>query len=278
MTKTRGTKEWSDSNVNCYYGCSNNCRYCYARYMAFRFKRIDYDDWKTMIPNKKAINKGYRKRKGRIMFPTSHDITTDTFNICWKVLEKLLKANNEVLITTKPDLECMKKLLPLLKPYKSLVQFRFTITSISNNILAFFEPNAPSFEERFESLQLAFNKGFKTSVSIEPYLDIYPNELIRRIAPYCTESIWIGLMSNLHKVTARGLWEIQQIPHDPTEFNEDVDYIRRYIRYINEHYRDYEIEQVMKDMKKFPEDIKSKIRLKDSIVNKLQLRSNRIDQ
>ena len=35
---TLGTKEWADSNVNCYFGCSNNCKYCYAKKMAIRFQ------------------------------------------------------------------------------------------------------------------------------------------------------------------------------------------------------------------------------------------------
>ena len=51
--KTTGTHEWCDSNVNCYYGCSRNCRYCYARHMAIRFKRIekheDWADWSAYI-------------------------------------------------------------------------------------------------------------------------------------------------------------------------------------------------------------------------------------
>jgi len=96
--KTSGTAEWASSNVNCYYGCSNNCRYCYARNMAFRFKRIErYEDWETMKPNQKAIDKGYRKRKGRVMFPTSHDITKESLDTCIVVLKKLLKTGNEVL-------------------------------------------------------------------------------------------------------------------------------------------------------------------------------------
>ena len=35
-----GTKEWSVSSVNCITGCEHNCRYCYARANALRFKRI----------------------------------------------------------------------------------------------------------------------------------------------------------------------------------------------------------------------------------------------
>lgn len=35
---TLDTKEWVDSNVNCYFGCSNNCRYCYAKKWLFGLK------------------------------------------------------------------------------------------------------------------------------------------------------------------------------------------------------------------------------------------------
>ena len=56
---TLGTKEWADSNVNCYFGCSNNCRYCYAKKMAIRFKRKEESNWKEMKPNQKNIKKNY---------------------------------------------------------------------------------------------------------------------------------------------------------------------------------------------------------------------------
>ncbi len=53
---TLGTKEWADSNINCYYGCSNDCLYCYAKKMAIRFKRKTEDTWKIMIPNQNNID------------------------------------------------------------------------------------------------------------------------------------------------------------------------------------------------------------------------------
>lgn len=37
---TQGTKEWASSNINLFYGCANNCMYCYAKKMALRFGRI----------------------------------------------------------------------------------------------------------------------------------------------------------------------------------------------------------------------------------------------
>jgi len=42
--------------------------------MSIRFKRKTEYTWAIMEPNQKAIDKGYAKRKGRVMFPTSHDI------------------------------------------------------------------------------------------------------------------------------------------------------------------------------------------------------------
>jgi len=75
------------------------------------------------------------------------------------------------------------------------MQFRFTITSLNNQLLSFWEPNAPSFEERFASLKYAYENDFMTSVSIEPFLDYAPRTLINMLSPSVTESIWLGPMN-----------------------------------------------------------------------------------
>lgn len=201
---TSGTKEWADTNVNCYFGCSNDCRYCYAKKMAIRFKRKTENNWKVMIPNEKVIVKNYKKRHGRVMFPSSHDITPKSLDNCIIVLKRLLKAENEVLITTKPNYSCIKKICDSFTEYKSLIQFRFTITSLNNELLKFWEPNAPSYEERLESLKYAYHAGFKTSVSIEPFLDKNPIPLIRQLSPYVSESIWLGKMNYIRRNSFQG--------------------------------------------------------------------------
>lgn len=199
MSKARkitiGTKEWADSNVNCYLGCSNDCNYCYAKKMAIRFNRKTEKNWKIMAPNVKNIKKSYSKRKGRIMFPTSHDITSESLKDCMIVLKKLVNAENKVLVTTKPKFECVKAICDNFLSYKNLIQFRFTITSIDNRLLKFWEPNAPSLEERLKSLKYAFSHGYKTSISIEPFLDKNPYILVEKLKPFVTESIWIGKMN-----------------------------------------------------------------------------------
>jgi len=192
---TLGTKEWADSNVNCYLGCSNNCRYCYAKKMAIRFKKKTEDTWKIMVPNQKNINKGYRKRRGRIMFPTSHDITIESLEGCLIVLKKLIKSKNDLLITTKPNFYCIKRICQDCLDLKDFIQFRFTITSNNSKLIEFWEPGAPSYEERLKSLKYAYSRGFKTSISIEPFLDKNPYELFEVLKPFTTESIWIGKMN-----------------------------------------------------------------------------------
>lgn len=252
MSKTRkitqGTKEWASSNVNLYSGCENDCRYCYAKKMAIRFGRKTEENWSEMELNIDAITKGYRKRKGRIMFPTSHDITPESLYYCIIVLKKLLNVGNTVLITTKPNLWCVYSILNQLEQYKTQIQFRFTITSINDYRLRFWEPNAPKFGERLQSLELAYRKGFKTSISIEPFLDKDPIPLIIKINPFVNETIWIGKMNYI-------------------KANKILPEEKKYYDFQREICSRSNIKKIISDLQKLPEDIRNKIRLKDSIRN-----------
>lgn len=194
---TSGTKEWADHNVNCIKGCFNDCKYCYAKMMAKRFGRCTDQTWKEMEVNEGIISKTFGKYSGRVMFPSSHDIVDipEIKEACFTVIDKLLQAENELLITTKPKLSVIKDIIGLFYAFKPQIQFRFTITSLDSSLTSFWEPNAPLFEERLESLEYAYRKDFKTSVSIEPFLDYYPARLVHTLLPYVTESIWLGPMN-----------------------------------------------------------------------------------
>ena len=197
--QTSGTKEWADFNVNCITGCANDCRYCYAKMMAKRFHRATEETWKDMVIREGVLSKKFKKYPGRVMFPSSHDIVDipKVKEACLTVLKKLLDANNEVLVTMKPSLNVTKDIVAGFEKFKEAMQFRFTITSNNNTILSFWEPNAPSYEERLESLILAYKEGYKTSVSVEPFLDDDPVPLIKDLSPFITESIWIGPMNHM---------------------------------------------------------------------------------
>jgi hypothetical protein len=87
----------------------------------------------------------------------------------------------------------------LLRQYKDQIVFRFTIGSIHDDILKFWEPGAPSFGERYASLIYAFEKGYKTSISAEPFLDEDWLELYHRCKDYITDSFWLGKMNQMKK-------------------------------------------------------------------------------
>ena len=254
MSKSRkitlGTKEWADSNVNCYSGCSNNCRYCYACKMAIRFKRKTGDTWKDMVANQKAIDKGYNKRNGRVMFPTSHDITEESIDNCLIILEKLFKSGNNVLITSKPQFICIIRICEKFEKYKDLLQFRFTINSTNNDLLEFWEPNAPLFEERLKSLKYAYKKNFKTSVSIEPFIDKDPYILVEKLLPFVSESIWIGKMN--------------YVSSNNLNANE-----RKYYDFINEINSKSNLVKILEKAQNYGKVI----RIKDSIFNFLSLKN-----
>lgn len=248
-TITTGTKEWADHNVNCIEGCYNDCRYCYAKMMAKRFGRSTERTWKNMKVNKEAIGKNRRKLRGRVMFPSSHDI----FDIppfkqaCFEILRELLESRNNVLVTTKPRLSVVQDIDRTFHDRRELLQFRFTITSIDDKLLSFWEPNAPLFKERMSSLMFAFRNGYRTSVSIEPFLDYDPCRLAKAVAPYSTESIWIGRMNYISR---RNIKEEEAPFYEEIRRNYEIDHMR----------------EIYEKLRRFP-----KVRFKDSVRIKLGL-------
>ena len=209
MGQIKGTKEWAQSNVNIARGCSHDCRYCYAKHMMTRWlKKMTPQQWRQMEVDQSKVDKNYSKRRGRVMFPSAHDITPAILSEYLCVLRKLLDAGNDVLIVTKPHLECIELICRFYKEYRSQITFRFTIGSMDDHVLRFWEPGAPVFAERFAALQLAYAEGFATSVSCEPYLDPYPIYLYEKLRPYITESFWIG---KLNKFASRV--DLSDVPH-----------------------------------------------------------------
>ncbi len=59
-----GNKEWASHDENCLVGCSHDCRYCYAKSMAIRFKRKTPVTWKNevLVPGK--LQKGKKAKEG----------------------------------------------------------------------------------------------------------------------------------------------------------------------------------------------------------------------
>ncbi len=187
-----GTREWASKNINISNGCYNNCLYCYSKSMAIRFQRKTSENWTEEVLVDANDRKFFRKYNGKIMFPSSHDITPATLQTSIKVLKSLLTVGNDLLIVSKPNLDCIKSLCNELSDYKDKILFRFTIGSANNQTLSYWEPNAPSLNERLESLKYAYRNGFNTSISCEPFLDKTVEKLVEKTREYVTDSIWIG--------------------------------------------------------------------------------------
>ena len=190
--KISGTKEWADDNLNIQFGCRNSCKYCYAWSRHNRFHRNYDQDWSEEKINEKAFLKKISKIEGRFMFPSSHDITPENLELYSDKLKQVLEAGNKVLIVSKPCLFCIQTICNRFPDYKDKITFRFTIGSLNSEILKFWEPNAPTFEERFSALEYAYNNGFNTSISCEPMLDDKSVELAEILLPYVTDTLWFG--------------------------------------------------------------------------------------
>lgn len=195
-----GTQEWAKQNVNFVSGCSHDCKYCYSKSMAVRFKRKTPENWKVEEAKPEKLNVIYRKKPGYTMFPSSHDISPESSELAMQLMEKLLDSGNEVLMVTKPHLSVIQDFCQKFADKKDQIMFRFTIGSINSETLKFWEPGAPSFEERLEALKFAFHAGFQTSVSSEPALDTKTLELVEAVLPYITDAVWIGLPNRLRGI------------------------------------------------------------------------------
>lgn len=225
LKSTRKNHQWTDDSINFITGCGNKCKYCYSCEMATRFHRKDPSNWENEIIRQKDLDKKIKKYPKMVMFPSSHDIRPIHLSESIQMLDKILKAGNEVLVTSKPHFECIERMCNTFPEYKDKILFRFTIGSTDSRILKFWETNAPSFEERFDCLRLAFNMGYKTSVSAEPLLDRDVDSLIKTLSPFVSDTIWIGKAEHFIKrlksngygdsITLQKAYELMEWQNDP---------------------------------------------------------------
>ena len=221
----RGTREWAVAEINCSVGCPHNCRYCYARIAALDKGLVSSaDDWPRMRIIDDAVQRRWPRYDGQVMFPTAHDIVEENLVEALEVIDRLMVAGNKILIVSKPSLFCIEQICDRFYPQRSRILFRFTITARDESILTFWEPDAPAYRERLDSLRLAFDKGFETSVSIEPLLDLGDLEkMIGELEPFVSHSIWIGKMNRIEErvnvESSEVLAEVERIRSEQSDRN-----------------------------------------------------------
>jgi hypothetical protein len=92
--------------------------------MAIRFKRKTPDNWVIEEINNKLLSKKFGKIDGRIMYPSSHDITPEILQSSLSFLGNLLQSDNDVLIVTKPHLDLIEKICDGFYDYKNNILLR----------------------------------------------------------------------------------------------------------------------------------------------------------
>ena len=188
-----GTREWAKYNHNCMNGCQHDCLYCYAKTSALKHKKISKpEEWVKAEVMQGKVKRKFGKREGTTMFPTQHDMHPDNLDEILITLEHLLVPGNDVLIVSKPHVPVIWAICNHFKQYSKQILFRFTIGSVYDKVLKFWEPNAPGFEERLVSLMIAYMMDYNTSISCEPMLDNKIQEVVDEVRPYVTDAIWLG--------------------------------------------------------------------------------------
>jgi len=175
-------------------GCENNCQYCHQRYRnRVRFK--DPSPWNEMRINEKKIH-NYRNRIGCVLqCPTTSDLFPKTLPYYERVIENGIRGRfDEIQITSKPRVSCIEPLTTKFGQFHHTLHFFFTITTDRNGIIRTWEGRSPMYEERIECLRLAFGRGFRTSVIMEPLLSD-PRNFIQKYSGYVTDRIYIGKMN-----------------------------------------------------------------------------------
>ena len=111
----------ASKTINILTGCSHDCRYCYGKKDHWRDLR---STWATPVLRVKAVAKKC-KFFGVVMFPSTHDILPEFLGPCVTKIGKLLDAGNQIIIVSKPHLECIERLCSEFQPDNIL--FRFSI-------------------------------------------------------------------------------------------------------------------------------------------------------
>jgi len=193
-----GAGEWAGYRCNIGDGCHHGCLYCYAEGLKVtRFGQVESAEaWRNEVV-KDYSTKKCKKYDAPIMFPTTHDISPTYLPAYRCHLYNILNAGNNVVLVSKPHRECIEAICNEFTSFRDSMTFRFTIGALNDAVLRHWDQGAPDLEERLACLRLAFENGYKTSISTEPMLcdRIEAERLYYTVEPYVTEDIWFGKMN-----------------------------------------------------------------------------------
>jgi DNA repair photolyase len=157
----------SDYVINPYIGCQHACKYCYASFMK-RFTNHN-EDWGTFIDVKMCDKKiDFKKIENKTIFLSSvtdcYTPIEEKYKVTRSILEQLVNANCELIISTKSKL--ILRDLDLLKQIKNL-----TVSMSINTLDEKFKNDmdeACSIKDRLETLKILHENNIKTILFMSP--------------------------------------------------------------------------------------------------------------
>ena len=232
-----GTHQWAERTINILRGCECGCIYCFAAARAYRFHEKEPGQWTLEVLNERQFNERVSKKACLTMFPSTHNISpNEHLTECEQKIQEILDTGSRILIVLKPWKSVVESICTKFEAFKEQIIFRFTIGSADNETLKLWEPGAPSYDERLDALRYAFEHGFSTSVSCEPFLDNNIDQVIADTRAYVTDSIWVGTMNQGRaRIKVNGHWT----PEVEAKYNELMGwYSEDNIRAIYERHKD----------------------------------------
>jgi len=167
-----GKSKLTDYTLNCYTGCSNGCRYCYAKYVG-KYAGHEGELWGSFVDVKvnaldvlaKEIEK---KRPGKVFVSSACDAwqeQEEEWGLSKQAVGMLLDAGFQVNILTKSerivgDLDGLEG--------KPGLCVGVTLTAREETLRKAFEPRSSSYAARLHVLREAGRRGMETFAMLAP--------------------------------------------------------------------------------------------------------------
>ena len=96
MDRVLGTRDWAGDEFSWQLGCSHDCLYCYGEVYLHEFGSATktIENWHEEVIREKDVKQGRRKRKHRLIVPSSHDISPEHLDEAIEVLDNFLNLTN----------------------------------------------------------------------------------------------------------------------------------------------------------------------------------------
>ena len=205
-------REYSQWAANFYYGCSNDCTYCYCKRGPLSrlwstsptLKKSLRDHAHAMEVFRKELDRNLEElRQSYLLFSfTTDPLLPSTRELTIEATLYALSQGVQVSILTKcADMQPLIERIP--ETQRRDVAIGFTLTGADD-----LEPNAATNKERMQAMRQMFILGFRTYASIEPVIE--PSDsmaVITKISDFC-ELFKVGVLSGTKKYTPSDIREM----------------------------------------------------------------------